>query len=158
MPKETGHKLIASNRKARHNYAILETYEAGVALRGTEVKTLREGKANMADAFGIIDHGEIFLHHVHIPEYTQGSWTNHEPRRVRKMLLHAREITKIEDQLKDGGLAIVPLSMYFKDGKVKVEIGVGRGKKLYDKRQDMAKRDADREIQRALGRRNKGMD
>lgn len=158
MPKETGHKLIASNRKARHNYAILETYEAGLALRGTEVKTLREGRANMADAFGIIDRGEIFLHHVHIPEYTQGSWTNHEPRRVRKMLLHAREITKIEDQLKESGLAIVPLSMYFKDGKVKVEIGIGRGKKLYDKRQDMAKRDADREIQRALGRRNKGMD
>ena len=158
MPKETGQKLIASNRKARHNYAILETYEAGLALRGTEVKTLREGKANMADAFGIIDGGEIFLHHVHIPEYTQGSWTNHEPRRVRKMLLHAREITKIEDQLKESGLAIVPLSMYFKDGKVKVEIGIGRGKKLYDKRQDMAKRDADREIQRALGRRNKGMD
>lgn len=158
MPKETGHKLIASNRKARHDYTILDTYEAGLALRGTEVKSLREGRANMADSFGMVDHGEIFLHHVHIPEYSQGSWTNHEPRRVRKMLLHAREIAKIEDRLKETGLAIVPLSMYFKDGRVKVEIGIGRGKKLYDKRQDMARRDADREIQRALGRRNKGMD
>ena len=158
MPKETGRKLIASNRKARHDYAILDTYEAGLVLKGTEVKTLREGKANMADSFGLVERSEVFLHHVHIPEYTQGSWTNHEPRRIRKLLLHAREIAKIEDKLKETGLALVPLSMYFKDGKVKVEIGIGRGKKLYDKRQDMAKRDAEKEIRRALGRRNKGMD
>lgn len=158
MAKEIGRKLIASNRRARHDYTILDTYEAGVVLVGTEVKTLRDGKANLVDAFGQIEHGEVYLHHLHIPEYSQGSWTNHTPRRTRKLLLHAREIDKITNTMRETGLTLVPMSMYFKDGKVKVEIGVGRGKKLYDKRQDMAKRDADREMRRATARHSKGMD
>lgn len=157
MAKETGRKLVASNRKARHDYAIIDTWEAGVVLTGTEVKSLRQGKANMADAFAIISDHEAFLHHLHIPEYTQGSWTNHEPRRVRKLLLHAQEISKLEDKLHETGTALVPLSLYFSDGKVKVEIALGRGKKMWDKRQDLAKRDADKEIRRELGRRAKGM-
>ena len=157
MPKETGHKVIASNKRARHDYNILETYEAGIVLHGTEVKSLRAGRASLIDAFGMVENGEIFLHALHIPEYTQGSWTNHTPRRTRKLLLHAKEIDKIAVKVKDGGIAIVPLSLYFKDGKVKVEIGLGKGKKEWDKRQDIAKRDAQKEIRRELGRRVKGM-
>jgi SsrA-binding protein len=106
MPKETGRKQIASNRRARHDYTILDTFEAGIVLAGTEVKSLREGRANMADSFGMVSRGEVFLHNVHIPEYKQGSWTNHEPRRTRKLLLHAREIDKIGHEMRDDGLAI----------------------------------------------------
>lgn len=157
MPKETGHKVIASNKRARHDYTILDTYEAGLVLHGTEVKSLRAGRASLIDAFGMVEGGEIFLHALHIPEYTQGSWTNHSPRRTRKLLLHAKEIDKIAVKVKDGGVAIVPLALYFKDGKVKVEIGLGKGKKEWDKRQDIAKRDAQREIRREIGRRVKGM-
>lgn len=157
MSKETGNKVIARNKRARHDYNILDTYEAGIALRGTEVKSLRAGRASLIDAFGMVENGEIFLHALHIPEYTQGSWTNHTPRRTRKLLLHAREIDKIAVKVKDGGIALVPLSLYFKDGKVKVEIGLGKGKKEWDKRQDIAKRDAQREIRREMGRRVKGM-
>ena len=156
MPKETGRKVIASNKRARHDYHILDTYEAGVVLQGTEVKSLREGRASLADSFAMVTDGEVFLHHVHIPEYTLGSWTNHTPRRTRKLLLHAKEIDKIAQKVHDGGISIVPLSMYFKDGKVKVEIALGKGKKEWDKRQDIAKRDADAEIRRELGRRHKG--
>jgi SsrA-binding protein len=156
--RQSARKLIAQNRKARHDYAILDVYEAGIVLTGTEVKSLRLGRASLVDGFAAIDHGEIFLHNVHIPEYVQGSWTNHEPRRVRKLLLHRGEIERLVGKTKESGLTLVPLSLYFSDGKVKVEIGLARGKHSYDKRQDMAKRDADREVRRALGRRNKGMD
>lgn len=157
MPKETGNQVIARNKRARHDYNILDTYEAGIVLHGTEVKSLRAGRASLVDAFGMVENGEIFLHALHIPEYSQGSWTNHAPRRTRKLLLHAKEIDKIAVKVKDGGIAIVPLSLYFKDGKVKVEIGLGKGKKEWDKRQDIAKRDAQKEIRREMGRRVKGM-
>jgi SsrA-binding protein len=156
MPKERGQKVIVSNRKARHDYAILDTYECGLVLVGTEVKSLREGKASLADAFATVDDGEVWLRNVHIPEYTQGTWTNHMPRRTRKLLLHRREIEKLIGKTKESGLSLVPLSMYFKDGKVKVEIALARGKKAYDKRQTLAKRDAERDISKAMGRALKG--
>ncbi|GAA4546663.1 SsrA-binding protein SmpB [Amycolatopsis samaneae] len=156
MPKERGHKVVVSNRKARHDYSILDTYECGLVLQGTEVKSLREGKASLADAFATVDDGEVWLRNVHIPEYTQGTWTNHMPRRTRKLLLHRREIEKLIGKTKESGLSLVPLSMYFKDGKVKVEIALARGKKAYDKRQSLAKRDAQRDISRAMGRALKG--
>ncbi|GAA1985369.1 SsrA-binding protein SmpB [Amycolatopsis minnesotensis] len=156
MPKERGQKVIVSNRRARHDYSILDTYEAGLVLVGTEVKSLREGKASLADAFATVDDGEVFLRNVHIPEYIQGTWTNHMPRRTRKLLLHRREIERLIGKTKESGLSLVPLSMYFKDGKVKVEIALAKGKKAYDKRQSLAKRDSDREISRAMGRALKG--
>ena len=149
-------RVIASNRKARHNYAIIDTFEAGVALMGTEVKSLREGQASLADAFATVDDGEIWLRNVHIPEYTHGTWTNHAPRRNRKLLLHRREIDNLIGKIRDGNLTLVPLSMYFSEGKVKVELALARGKQAHDKRQDMAKRDAAREVTRELGRRAKG--
>ena len=157
VPREKGRKVIASNRKARHDYAILDTYEAGIALTGTEVKSLRAGRASLVDAFAQESNGEIFLHGVHIPEYAQGTWTNHEPRRTRKLLLNRAEIDKIERKTSEKGYTIVPLSLYFSDGWAKVELGLARGKRSYDKRQDLARRDADREVRRALGRRSKGM-
>jgi SsrA-binding protein len=156
MPKEVGRKVIASNRKARHDYTILDTYEAGVVLVGTEVKSLRLGRASLADAFATVDDGEVWLRGLHIPEYDRGTWTNHEPRRTRKLLLHKSEILKLIGKTKESGLSLVPLAMYFKDGKVKLELGLARGKKAYDKRQALAKRDADREISRAAGRALKG--
>jgi SsrA-binding protein len=156
--RDRGRKLIAQNRKARHDYSIVDTYEAGLVLTGTEVKSLRLGRASLVDGFATIDDGEVFLRNVHIPEYDQGSWTNHEPRRTRKLLLHRNEIERLIGKTKESGLTLVPLSLYFSAGKVKVELGLARGKRAYDKRQDMAKRDADREVQRALGRRSKGMD
>jgi SsrA-binding protein len=156
MPKERGHKVIVSNRKARHDYSILDVYEAGLVLVGTEVKSLREGRASLADAFATVDDGEVWLRNVHIPEYVQGTWTNHTPRRNRKLLLHRGEIEKLIGKTKESGLSLVPLSMYFKDGKVKVEIALAKGKKSYDKRQDLAKKDADRDISKALGRALKG--
>jgi SsrA-binding protein len=157
MPREKGRKLIASNRKARHDYAILDTYEAGISLFGTEVKSLRAGRASLVDAFGQEKEGELFLHGLHIPEYDRGTWTNHEPRRTRKLLLHRDELNRLLGKVREGGLTLVPLSMYFSDGWAKVELALARGKKSYDKRQDLAKRDADREITRAMGRRGKGM-
>ncbi len=156
MPRDAGRALIAQNRKARHEYTILEAMEAGLVLTGTEVKSLREGRASLVDGFATIDGGEVFLHGVHIPEYTQGTWTNHEPRRVRKLLLHKGEIDRLIGKTRESGLTLVPLQLYFKDGKVKVEIALARGKRSYDKRQDLATRDADREIAKALGRRMKG--
>ncbi len=149
-------KLIAQNKKARHEYAILDTYECGVVLMGTEVKSLREGRASLADAFATIDDGEVYLHNMHIPEYAFGSWTNHTPRRVRKLLLHKAEIQRLIGRTKESGLTLVPLSLYFTEGKVKVELALARGKKTWDKRQDLARRDADREVRRELGRRLKG--
>jgi SsrA-binding protein len=158
MPREQGRKVVASNRKAYHDYTILDTYEAGMVLTGTEVKSLRAGRASLVDAFGHDNAGEIFLHGMHIPEYTQGTWTNHEPRRVRKLLLHREEIHKMLGKLRDDGVTLVPLSVFFLNGYAKVEIGVAKGKKSYDKRQDMAAKDAQREIKKAMGRRAKGMD
>ncbi|MBD8507905.1 SsrA-binding protein SmpB [Hoyosella sp. G463] len=155
--KEKGRKVIATNKKARHNYAILDVYEAGVALMGTEVKALREGKASLVDAFATVDDGEVWLRGLHIPEYNRGTWTNHEPRRTRKLLLHKREIEHLVGKTREGNLTLVPLSMYFVDGRVKVELALARGKQLHDKRQDMARRTAEREATRELGRRIKGM-
>jgi len=149
-------KIVASNRKARHNYAILEVFEAGVVLVGTEVKSLREGQASMADAFATVDDGEIWLRNLHIAEYHHGTWTNHTPRRNRKLLLHRRQIDILVGKIRDGNLTLVPLSMYFLDGKVKVELALARGKQAHDKRQDLARRDAQREVVRELGRRAKG--
>ncbi len=156
MSKEHGRKVIASNRKARHDYTILDTYEAGIALVGTEVKSLREGRASLVDSFATVDDGEVWLRNLHIPEYTMGTWTNHTPRRTRKLLLHKGEILRLIGKTKESGLSLVPLSMYFKDGKVKVELALARGKKSYDKRQALAKRDAEREMTRAAGRAAKG--
>ena len=147
---------IASNRKARHNYAILEVFEAGVVLVGTEVKSLREGQASMADAFATVDDGEIWLRNLHIAEYHHGTWTNHTPRRNRKLLLHRRQIDILVGKIRDGNLTLVPLSMYFTEGKVKVELALARGKQAHDKRQDIARRDAERDVIRELGRRTKG--
>ena len=154
--KEKGRKLIAQNRKARHDYAILDTYEAGVALVGTEVKSLRLGRASLVEAYATVDDGEVWLRGLNIPEYTLGSWTNHEPRRTRKLLLHKAEIERLIGKIREGVLTLVPLSLYFSDGKVKCELALARGKRSYDKRSDLAKRDANREIQRAYGRAAKG--
>ena len=156
MAKETGRKLIAQNRKARHDYAIEEVYEAGMVLVGTEVKSLRKGQASLVDSFATVRDGELWLENLHIPEYTEGTWTNHEPRRRRKLLLHRSEIAKLIGKTKESGLTLVPLQLYFKDGKVKVEIALARGKRAYDKRQTLAARDAAREIERDAGRRSKG--
>ncbi|GAA3202709.1 SsrA-binding protein SmpB [Dactylosporangium siamense] len=158
MPREKGRKLVASNRKARHDYEILEELEAGIALTGTEVKSLRAGRCSLVDAFGQISDREVYLHAMHIPEYTMGTWTNHPPRRVRKLLLKRQEIDRIGAKVRESGLTLVPLSVYFSNGWVKVEIGLARGKKSYDKRQSLAKRDAEREISRVMGSRNKGRD
>jgi len=155
--KAPARKFIAQNKKARHEYTILDTYECGIVLMGTEVKSLRLGRASLSDAFATIDDGEVYLHAVHIPEYAFGSWTNHTPRRVRKLLLHKSEILRLIGKTKESGLTLVPLSLYFSEGKVKVELALAKGKKTWDKRQDLAKRDADREVSRALGRRAKGM-
>jgi SsrA-binding protein len=149
-------KVIAQNKKARHDFLIVDTFECGVVLMGTEVKSLRLGRASLVDGFATIDNGEVYLHNVHIPEYAFGSWTNHTPRRVRKLLLHKSEILRLIGKIKESGLTLVPLSLYFVEGKVKVELALAKGKKTYDKRQDLAKRDADREISRVLGRRAKG--
>ena len=152
-----GKKIIASNRKARHDYSILEVFEAGVVLTGTEVKSLRDGAASLADAFATVDDGEVWIRNLHIPEYHHGTWTNHAPRRNRKLLLHRKQIDMLVGKIRDGNLTLVPLSMYFTEGKVKVELALARGKQAHDKRQDIARRDAQREVVRELGRRNKGM-
>ena len=156
MPRESGRKLIAQNRKARHDYSIVDTYEAGLVLVGTEVKSLRLGRASLVDGYATIDGGEVWLRGVHIPEYTEGTWTNHEPRRNRKLLLHREEIAKLIGKTQEGGSTLVPLEMYFNDGKVKVTLALAKGKKAYDKRRDLADRDAQREIAREIGRRRKG--
>jgi SsrA-binding protein len=150
---EQGKKVIARNRRARHEYHIEDVFEAGLVLTGTEVKSLREGRASLADGFAQISDHEVWLHNVHIPEYTHGTWTNHEPRRTRKLLMHRKEIDKLGAETAERGLTLVPLSLYFKDGKAKVELALARGKRTYDKRHDLARRDADREVDRALRRR-----
>ncbi|HEY7324365.1 MAG TPA: SsrA-binding protein SmpB [Streptosporangiaceae bacterium] len=153
MAADQGKKIIASNRRARHDYAIEDTVEAGLVLTGTEVKSLRAGRATLTEGFGQITDHEAWLHGVHIPQYTQGTWTNHEPRRTRKLLLHRREIDRLASSIHERGLTLVPLSLYFSGGKVKIELALARGKRGYDKRQDLAKRDAAREIERELRRR-----
>ena len=153
MAADQGLKMIARNRRARHDYHIEEVYEAGLVLTGTEVKSLRAGRASLTDGFGQISDHEVWLHNVHIPEYTQGTWTNHEPRRTRKLLMHRREFDKLASETTERGLTLVPLALYFKDGKAKVELALARGKRSYDKRQDLAARDAAREVDRALRRR-----
>jgi SsrA-binding protein len=156
--EDQSRKLIAQNKKARHDYHIDDTYECGVVLVGTEVKSLRQGRASLVDGFAEVDKGEVWLHNVHIPEYTQGSWTNHMARRKRKLLLHRTEIARLERKVSEKGFTLVPLALYFKDGRAKVEIAVARGKKEYDKRHSLAARQANREKEQALGRRLKGMD
>ena len=153
-PAKSGTKLIAQNRKARHNYAIEETVESGIVLVGTEVKSCREGRVNMSEAYATIDgNGEAWLLQCHISPYSHGNVNNHEPVRPRKLLLRADEIERLAIKVNQEGRTLVPLRMYFKHGLVKVELAVGRGKKLFDKRQDQARRDADRSMQRELGRR-----
>jgi SsrA-binding protein len=156
MAKEQGRKVVAQNRKARYDYHVEDTYEAGLVLTGTEVKSLRAGRASLVDGFAEVADDEVWLHGVHIPPYTQGTWTNHEPRRKRKLLLHRREIERIAARVNEKGFTLVPLSLYFKDGRAKVEIALARGKKSYDKRQAIAKRQADREAAAEMGRRAKG--
>jgi SsrA-binding protein len=158
MPKDQGRKLIAQNKKARHDYHIEDTYEAGLVLMGTEVKSLRMGRASLADGFIDIEGHEAWLHGVHIPEYTQGTWTNHSARRKRKLLLNRHEIDKIERRVNEKGLTVIPLALYFLDGRAKVEIALAKGKKAWDKRHSLAERQANREKEQALGRRLKGME
>ncbi|MEU7747865.1 SsrA-binding protein SmpB [Nonomuraea sp. NPDC049158] len=155
MPRETGRKVVAQNKRARHDYHVEDTFEAGLVLQGTEVKSLREGRASLSDGYASIDDGEAWLMNVHIPEYTQGTWTNHAARRKRKLLLHRKEIDKLAAKTKEGGLTIVPLSLYFKDGRAKIEIGIARGKKDWDKRQTLAEQQAKREMARAVRQRNR---
>jgi len=150
-----GRQVIATNRKARHNYLILDTYEAGISLMGTEVKSLREGHASLVDGFAVFYGNELYLEQVYIPEYLNGSWTNHAARRRRKLLLHRQELTKISRQVQESGHTIVPLQLYFRDGRVKVEIGVAQGKKDYDKRQALREKQDNREAQRAMRMRNR---
>ena len=148
MAKKTGMKLIANNKKAFHDYFIEDTYEAGIALAGTEVKSLRSGKCSIKEAFVRSERGEMFIYGMNISPYEKGNIFNKDPLRVRKLLLHRYEINKIEAKLKEKGLTLVPLKVYFKDSLVKIEIGMARGKKLYDKRQDIAKKDQRREAER----------
>ena len=144
---------VASNRQASFRYNLLERFEAGIVLTGTEVKSLRAGRAALAEGYAMINDGEVWLYGVHIPEYAQATWTNHEPRRVRKLLLHRREIDKLSRVTAEGGLTLVPLSLYFTDGKAKIELALARGRRTYDKRHELARRDAQREVERALRRR-----
>jgi SsrA-binding protein len=150
MPKEQGRRLVASNRKAYHDYTIEDTFEAGIVLTGTEVKALRMGRASLIDGWASIADGEAWLEGVHIPEYTQGTWNNHAPRRKRKLLLHRLEIEKLAAKTREKGQTIVPLALYFKDGRAKVEIGLARGKREYDKRQALRERQDKRESDRAM--------
>ena len=153
MPREQGVKVIARNRRARYDYHVEDTLEAGLVLTGTEVKSLRAGRASLTEAFAQMSGGELWLHGLHIPEYAQGTWTNHEPRRTRKLLLHRKEIDRLASQVAERGFTIVPLSLYFSGGRAKVELALARGKRTYDKRRDLARRDAAREVDRALRRR-----
>ncbi|CAN2221330.1 MAG: SsrA-binding protein SmpB [Candidatus Planktophila sp.] len=158
MVKEVGRKVIAQNKKARHDYSIEDVFECGIVLTGTEVKSLRMGRASLIDGFAMVDKGELWLSGVHIPEYTQGTWTNHTPRRDRKLLVHSAEIRKLSARMKEGGLTLVPLSLYFKDGKAKIELAVAKGKKVHDKRAALMERQAGREIEREVSRRRSGKD
>src|ERR1700712_354268 len=151
--RDRGEKVVATNRRARHDYLIDDTYEAGIVLSGTEVKALRQGRASLIDGYGFIEGGERWLDAVHIPEYFQGTWNNHAPRRKRKLLLHKQQIVKISHKTKEGGYTIVPLRIYFADGRAKVEIAVAKGKREYDKRQTLRERTDNREADRAMSAR-----
>ena len=155
MPKEQGRKLVASNRRARHDYTIEDTIEAGLVLTGTEVKSLRQGRASLIDGYAYIDGGEAFLDAVHIPEYTQGTWSNHAPKRARKLLLHKQQIVKLQARVAQGGYTLVPLSLYFQDGRAKVELAVAKGKREYDKRHTLREQQDKREAERAMRTRNR---
>ncbi len=156
MPRPQGRILVAQNRKARHDYHLHERFEAGMVLTGTEVKSLRAGRASLAEAFATVDDGEVWLRNAHIPEYAFGTWTNHATRRTRKLLLHKKEIAKLDRETGSSGKTIVPLAIYFSDGYAKVELAIATGKKDWDKRQTLATREADREANRALAARNRG--
>ena len=158
MVKEVGRKVIAQNKKARHDYSIEDVFECGIVLTGTEVKSLRMGRASLIDGFAMVNKGELWLSGVHIPEYTQGTWTNHTPRRDRKLLVHSAEIRKLSARMKEGGLTLVPLSLYFKDVKAKIELAVAKGKKVHDKRAALMERQAGREVEREVSRRRSGKD
>jgi len=152
MVKEVGRKVIAQNKKARHDYSIADVIECGLVLTGTEVKSLRAGRASLIDGFAMVNKGELWLMGVHIPEYTEGTWTNHTPRRDRKLLVHKQELNKLIGKLKDSGTTLVPLQLYFKDGRAKVEIAIAKGKKAHDKREAIKEREADREVSRVVSR------
>ena len=154
--RPTGRQIIASNRKARHDYEILDTYEAGISLTGTEVKSCRAGRATLVDGYATISEDEVWLRGVHIAEYAEGTWTNHAPRRVRKLVMHRSELDTLARKSAESGYALVPLSLYFRDGRAKVEIALARGKKSFDKRQSISERDAKRDIARAMGQHLKG--
>ena len=158
MVKEVGRKLIAQNKKARHDYSIEDVFECGLVLTGTEVKSLRMGRASLIDGYAMVDKGELWLSGVHIPEYTEGTWTNHTPRRDRKLLVHRKELDRLVGVIKEGGLTLIPLSLYFVDGKAKIELAVARGKKSHDKRNALLEKQATREIDREVSRRRSGKD
>ena len=158
MVKEVGRKLIAQNKKARHDYSIEDVLECGIVLTGTEVKSLRAGRASLIDGYATVENGELWLAGVHIPEYTQGTWTNHETRRKRKLLVHLQEIKKLHIKIKEGGVTLIPLRLYFNNGKAKIEIAVARGKKAHDKRDSLMERQSTREIEREISRRRSGKD
>lgn len=149
-------KIVADNRKARHDYFVDDRYETGIALVGTEVKSMRAGKVSLRDSYADVIGSEVFLHNMHVSPYEKGNQFNHEPKRTRKLLLHKQEIRKLIGLTQQKGFTLIPLKVYFKRGKVKVELALARGKKLYDKRDDMAKRDAQREVERALRERARG--
>jgi SsrA-binding protein len=157
MRKPETDRVVAENRRARHDYVLEDEWEAGIVLHGTEVKSLRAGRASLVDGFVDIEGREAWMYGVHIPAYAQGSWTNHASRRKRKLLLHRSEIDKLERRVHEGGMTIVPLRLYFLDGRAKVLISLARGRKTWDKRQALAERQAAREIEQAVGRRLKGM-
>lgn len=156
MVREVGRKLIAQNKKARHDYSIEDIFECGLVLTGTEVKSLRLGRASLVDGFAMVRDGELWLSGVHIPEYTQGTWTNHPPRRERKLLVHRTELDRLAATMKEGGLTLIPLSLYFKDGKAKIELAVAKGKKTHDKRAALLERQTGREVEREISRRRSG--
>ncbi len=154
-PKARGVKPVAQNRKAFHDYFILERFEAGVELFGTEVKSIRSGNVNLKDSFCTVKNGELFAHGVHISPYEKGNIFNRDPLRPKRLLMHKREINRLQARIKQDGLTLIPLSMYFKDSLVKLELGLAKGKKLYDKRESSARRDADREMDRTIKERNR---
>ncbi|MGO3733831.1 MAG: SsrA-binding protein SmpB [Canibacter sp.] len=153
--QERGERLIASNKRARHDFQIFDTYEAGMVLTGSEVKSLRMGRASLAEGFIFIENGEAWLESAYIPEYLNGSWTNHAPRRKRKLLLHHHQIDKLFIKTRDGGMTIVPLKLYFLNGRVKVQIALAKGKREYDKRQTLREQQDKREAERAMRQRNR---
>ncbi|MBS1905753.1 MAG: SsrA-binding protein SmpB [Actinobacteria bacterium] len=155
MPRERGEKVIATNRRARHDYNLEKSYEAGLVLTGTEVKSLRQGRANLTDGYAFIKGNEAFLDAVHIPECSQGHWTNHSAKRIRKLLLHKEEIAKLSHAVSAGGYTLIPLRLYFSDGRAKVEIALAKGKREYDKRQALRERQDSREAERAMRTRNR---